>query len=962
MMRKSCLLLALLAACAFTAGCAGIITFKTPAEFQHMKMKEDAPEGRLPPAGPTPLPTAGGGSFVGRGRQTAELDHFLTRVRRGRGGLALLLGPEGIGKSRLAAEVLKRLPDGVRVEWMTMDRGEGGYRGWRRLLAPLWITLRRGDLPPAGLLSHVEILDDILLTGGDADPAARPYPGEVAGAVTALLEHVSVRQPLVLLLDDAHRGGITSDELLVRVARRMSACHVGIIAALREDELDENSPVRHYGDQPDARAAPDLVLTVHVPPLDLRATADLIQESTGAEAPPEIAEQVRLQTGGRPQLIRCTQIQPPTVGTSADWAIGELDPEGRRVLESAIRNRPEDVRVVLYAAALCAVRGGVEPDLVARVAGQPVDLAVKILDRERRRGVILSPLGSGYTFQHDSWIDALTSCCPPDELRTLHARCLAFLRTDPQADPQRLAQHAIGAGPPLVGADDLVTLARDAADEAFADYAFGPAAEFYQAAARYSAGKERIDLLIGRADALRFRGSWAEARGVLKDAAANARRLKLPGHEALALIHLERMIWSFGLDEREMTEQIRDVIRRLPSDEAVLRAQAQAALALRLSISARQYEGEQTDLARAAAKELPSVEDSPARADIILGIRGGLQDDVSPGRLLEFDQQLLDLGMKLHSAYHIGEALVSRIIDLIRAGRPSELPRAVRAHRDFAEQSAAPVVVYGQSLIEAMLSLARADFRAAAGHTDAASAFSRAWGDAMASEALMAQAGWLLYETGAVDGLTDILEGLPDQDVAALNEPVWHLGQGLIHAEQGNPVPATALLRDVAVSTDGFRKLPRGPSRIGILATAAMVLGHPVVCDALPADDARRWGRSLAALLAGHRDVMVLAGWPAVILGSKQRYIGLACLAARQPARAAACLRRAVDENSDFAALRIRSQFDLARALLRRAVSNSEGVAEMRQARQSADDRGMTNLVRQADAELSRRPGRAPRS
>jgi hypothetical protein len=39
-------------------------------------------------------------------------------------------------------------------------------------------------------------------------------------------------------------------------------------------------------------------------------------------------------------------------------------------------------------------------------------------------------------------------------------------------------------------------------------------------------------------------------------------------------------------------------LERLPAGETVLRAQARAALTTRLSISARQYEGEQADLAR----------------------------------------------------------------------------------------------------------------------------------------------------------------------------------------------------------------------------------------------------------------------------------------------------------------------------------------------------------------------------
>ena len=42
----------------------------------------------------------------------------------------------------------------------------------------------------------------------------------------------------------------------------------------------------------------------------------------------------------------------------------------------------------------------------------------------------------------------------------------------------------------------------------------------------------------------------------------------------------------------------------------------------------------------------------------------------------------------------------------------------------------------------------------------------------MAREALMGQMGWLLYETGQVDGLTEALAELIEQSVSAQNDPV----------------------------------------------------------------------------------------------------------------------------------------------------------------------------------------------
>jgi transcriptional regulator with XRE-family HTH domain len=911
-------------------------------------------EGRLRFAARRPLPATRWGSFLGRHQQAAEVNDFLDRVEQGRGGLALVLGPAGIGKSRLLVEVLAGRLGGARVEWMTFDRGEGGYRGWRRLLAPLWIMIRRGELAPAGLLAHASILDDILLAGSETDLTGKLFPGEVAEAVAALLDQMARREPLVLVFDDAHRGGASSDHLLVDVARRISACSAAIIAALRQDELEEDSPIRQYGDQADSRAAPDVVVPIHMPGLDLGATAALIREQTGAEPPAEVVGQVLRQTGGRPQLIKYTQLQASAAGAGG-WVVGKLDADGIRVLDSTIQSRPDAVRAVLQAAALCAVGGCIELDLVADITGRPAAAIEQILDDERQRGSILVPHRPGYWFQHDSWIDALITSCPPARLRPLHARCLTLLQAAPAPDPQRLAWHALGAGAPIVGAAVLVALAREAAGLAVADYAFGTAAELYEAAARHSTGTDRIDLLIWQADALRFR-SWKEARQVLRSAVSLARRLAIPGHEARALIHLERLTWTYGLDERDLTERLREVLIALAPEDTVLRTQVQATLAMRLSVVPRQTENEQVRFATSALHHLPSVTDPLARADILLGIRGGLQDNASPEELLRYDSLVMDLGLQTHSAFHIEEALAFRIVDIIRAGQVSDLPAAIRAHRQFAERSGAAIAGYFQATVDAMLALARGEFEAADRHTSEAARWSSDWGDSVAHEVLMAQAGWLLYETGEVDALADVLLDLPDQNVGTLNQPVWSLGAALIHAERDNRDEARRVLWDVATSTGGLRDLPDGPSRIGILATAAMVLGHPALEQAPSSDEAVRLGTGIADLLAAHRDVFVLAGWPAVMLGSKHRYIGLAWLAAGQPARAAPHLARAAEEDSEFAVLRTRTRFDLARALLRQSSTHQDGVAEMESVKRAAADLRMTNLAAQA-GEYVTRPG-----
>ena len=909
-------------------------------------------EGRLPPAGPRPLPTDDPASFVGRHKEAADLGGFLDQVQHRRGGLALVLGPSGIGKSRLVTRVLAGRLSDIQAEWIALDRGEAGYLGWRRLLAPLWTTVRRSELAPASLLPHAPALDDILLVGSDSELAGRRFQGEVAAAVAALLAHEALRKPLVLFIDDAHRGGITADHLLLGVARRVNACQVGLIAALRPGELDHDSPLRGYRDLGGDRLASDVVTPIQLPPLDLDSIASLIEKRARVAPPIEVVEQVAEQTSGQPQLINNIELQPPADATGGSWKV-KLDARGLQVLLDTIDSRPEAVRDILQAAAVCADGRYADPDVVAEITGQTDDLVEQVLDEERRAGQILSPRSSRYRFQHDNWIDVLISSCPTPRLRALHAQCLALLRADRAADPGKLIQHAIGAGTGHVGKEELAALASRAAESDVANYAFSSAAQRYELAAGHTAGPVRVDILIKQSDALRSCGRWQEARDVLRQAVLVARRLGTPEHEAIALVHLEHLTFSYGLDERELTVQQRDVMTRLPPGETALRAQVQAALAMRLGIVPRQYENEQADLARSALQQLSSVTDPLTRADIVLGIRGGLQDSVPPEELLQYDHQVLDLGLEAHSAFHIGEALAARIVDIIRAGRLAELPSAIRANRDFAERSGVAPVVYLQALVDAMLALARGEWEAALGYTDEAGNLGRDWGS-MAQEALMAQAGWWLYETGQLVGLTDFLAGLQQQEVSSLNGEVWQLAAGLIHAENGEAEPAIEILREVCGNTGDLRGLARGPSRIGILAAAAMVLGHPVLQEAMAQPEARRLGTTVAELLADHHDKLVLAGWPAVLLGSKQRHIGLAYLAAGQPERAAEHLVHAVKENAAFRVLHTRTRFDLARALLLQPDSYAEGHAEMRRVQQEAADLQMHHLAAQAAVEQNR--------
>jgi MoxR-like ATPase len=72
-------------------------------------------------------------AFVGRERELATLDGWLRAASRGQGGLVLIDGEPGLGKTTLAAEVARSArAAGMRAGWGTWRRrrSSSGPRSW----------------------------------------------------------------------------------------------------------------------------------------------------------------------------------------------------------------------------------------------------------------------------------------------------------------------------------------------------------------------------------------------------------------------------------------------------------------------------------------------------------------------------------------------------------------------------------------------------------------------------------------------------------------------------------------------------------------------------------------------------------------------------------------------------------------------------------------------------------------
>jgi tetratricopeptide (TPR) repeat protein len=160
--------------------------------------------------------------LVGRKRELAALRKSLKRVvESGSTHFALVAGPPGVGKSRLAAELTRRAK-GVRALWGRCLSYGDGITYW-----PLREIVR--DAPPS------EERDAVLAALEAETPPPAP---EIAFIVRQLCEALAREKPLVLVFDDVHWAEPTFLELLELVADRGEGA-ILVVCLARDELLDE---------------------------------------------------------------------------------------------------------------------------------------------------------------------------------------------------------------------------------------------------------------------------------------------------------------------------------------------------------------------------------------------------------------------------------------------------------------------------------------------------------------------------------------------------------------------------------------------------------------------------------------------------------------------------------------------------------------------------------------------------
>jgi tetratricopeptide (TPR) repeat protein len=198
---------------------------------------------------------------VGREPEMQALTEYLHQAQQGRGGVVFLVGEQGVGKSRLGAELAARARRArIHILKGAVFEGEG-----QLLYAPFIGAIRRG-LTPQTLDRIQQRLGPLIADLARLLPeVARSVPAkqsrhEAEGsrldietgdqarrrlfdAIAATLASFAQTTPTLVILDNLHGAGESSLQLLHYLARQITYQRILFVCMVDQDKLQRGAPI-----------------------------------------------------------------------------------------------------------------------------------------------------------------------------------------------------------------------------------------------------------------------------------------------------------------------------------------------------------------------------------------------------------------------------------------------------------------------------------------------------------------------------------------------------------------------------------------------------------------------------------------------------------------------------------------------------------------------------------------------
>ena len=236
------------------------------------------------------------GGMVGREPELRVVDTAINAVRDGQGGVLAIVGPAGVGKSKLGREAVVRAD----AAGMTVLNGRavatGGSTPYRPLIEALAPWARSHSRDDVELGAHARALD-VLVPGWAAGPPEPLSPVFIAEALLRLLPSVKSDAPVVLLVEDLHWADEETLASIEYVADAAEALSLLLVVTARDDE----GPIARRLIR--ALAARGSARLIPINPLDVEATRELAEHRLGRPVAPTLASLLVDRADGLPLFV-----------------------------------------------------------------------------------------------------------------------------------------------------------------------------------------------------------------------------------------------------------------------------------------------------------------------------------------------------------------------------------------------------------------------------------------------------------------------------------------------------------------------------------------------------------------------------------------------------------------------------------------------------------------------------------
>ncbi len=436
------------------------------------------------------MTTQGGEAIIGREHPAAVLRAEISRAAESHGGLVLVTGEAGIGKTTLvtsAADEARRRGALVLSASCWYSDSAPGYWPWVQILR----RLRRSVEPDewAAAQANAGGLSVLLGEGGPAHAAdsagdarrhghaARddnPDVGssdefELYDGVNAALVSAAQRRPVVVVLDDLHWADAASLRLLEFVAQHTWFERLLLIGTYRDAEVEA-------ADHPLHELIMSLVAkarTVTLTGLEPHEVGTLMARTAGRDPELDLVDEVYRRTGGNPFFVEQTARL-----WGADGDLTAVAPGVRDAIRRRLTQLPEAVLELLSAAAVLGRE--FHRQVLAASAGSPAAEVDRLLDRAAVARLVVARTGGRFAFAHDLVRETLYDGLDEGERRSRHAAVIRAVEQHAGLAerflPAELARHAYLAGPDLPASsivERLLAAARDASARMATEEAFG---------------------------------------------------------------------------------------------------------------------------------------------------------------------------------------------------------------------------------------------------------------------------------------------------------------------------------------------------------------------------------------------------------------------------------------------------------------------------------------------------------